>query len=230
MKNFSLLVVGLLSTAVFAEPHGHRRRNGTKHDVECMQLLHLERLLKTSSDTTLMSRITSNYPKRADMIKSQVQSAQADIATIQGNSSHPADWLQNCHVKGAHKELVHQCIERDTLPKMQNKWNDASKAAKIQKHHNWTDAQFTQEKGVLATKIKTLSDNKTLTTECPKLKDGKGGKGPDGKTDGKSGGAKAGGLPNKGSANAASGLNGAEAIRGGLFALAISLVMAVTIL
>jgi hypothetical protein len=40
----------------------------------------------------------------------------------------------------------------------------------------------------------------------------------------------AAGLPNKGNTNAASSLHGAEAIRGGLFALALSLVMAVAIL
>jgi hypothetical protein len=190
MKNLSLLAVGLFSTAVVAEPHRHTKHgkhNGTWGD-ECMQLLHFERVLKKSADTTLMARLTSNYPEVADMIKSQAQNAQAGITKIQGNSSHPADWLQNCHINGAHKQLKHQCMELQTLPETQTMWNDAGNAAKTKQRFNWTDTQFTQEKGVLATKLKTLTDNKTLTTECPKLKDHKGGKGPDGKTDGKTDG------------------------------------------
>ena len=86
-------------------------------------------------------------------------------------------------------QLRHQCMERDFLPKMLNKWNDKSKASNIQKKHNWNDSQFTEEKGVIETKIKGLNDNKTLGELCVKLpkphKGGKADKGPDGKDGGK---------------------------------------------
>lgn len=200
MKTFSLITVGLLSTAVAADPNGrHKHKNSTKHG-ECMQLLHSEHLLQVSSNSTLMARLQSNYPKKAAMIKSQTQNAQSRITAIQSNSSHPADWLANCHAQGAHMHLKHQCMAKEHLPKELAKWNDAKKAPKIQKHHNWTDAQFAQEKGVIDAKIKDLNANKTLGELCVKLpkgdkggkgdgKDGKDGKAPDGKKpDGKAAG------------------------------------------
>jgi len=242
MKSFSLLVVGLLSTAVAADPHNkHKKHNGTKHGGECRQLLHAEHLLKVSADTTLMARLQSNYPKKAEMIKSQTTMAQSRITAIQGNSSHPADWMQNCHAEGAHMQLKHQCKAKEFLPKMQANWNDKAKGAEIQKKHQWTEAQFAQEKGVLDGKIKDLNNNKTLGELCVKLpkgdkgkgdkggkgdkpdgKDGKDAKGPDGKPTGKP--------SQKGNSNAGNSINGVEAVRGGLFALALSLVMAVAIL
>lgn len=243
MKTFSLLVVGLLSTAVAAEPHGHKRKHNGIMPGECMRLLHFEHVLQTSSDSKLMTRLQSNYPKKAAMIKDQTQYAQSNITAIQGNSSHPADWLQNCHVKGAHMQLVHQCMEKEHLPKKLAAWNDKTTGPKVQKKHSWSDQQFSDEKSAIDAKIKDLGKNNTLTDLCKNLpkgdhkggkdgKDGKDGKGegkigkdgktPDGKTTGPPG--------QKGSTGAASSLQSAEAIRGGLFALALTLVMAVAIL
>jgi len=240
MKAISLLTVGLLSAAVAADPNGQRKHRKHRGD-ECMELLHSQHIVTTSNDTNLMARLEKNYPKKATMIKSKKEEAQLKIKKIEGNSSHPADWLANCHVQGADMQLKHQCMQKDFLPKIQTKWNDKIKGAEIQKHHKWTDGQFTQEKEVLATKIKDLGNNQTLTDRCVNLpkdhmgekgdgKDGKGGK--DGKADGKGDkGAKApDGKPGASQKGAASGLNGAEAVRGGAFALAFTLFMAVTIL
>jgi hypothetical protein len=184
MKSFSLLAVGLLSTAVAADPNGHhkhRKHNGS----ECMQLLASEHLLAEANNTALMQRYQSNYPDKAAMIKDKTQEANTLKKTIESNSSHPADWLSNCHIKGAHMQLIHQCMERDFLPKKLKKWNDPKKGPAIQKHFKWTEAQFTQEKGVIESKIKDLNNNQTLSEKCVTLpkdhKGGKGDKGPDGK-------------------------------------------------
>jgi hypothetical protein len=193
MKTFLLLTVGLLSTAVTADPNGHHRKHDKLIDVECMRLLGSERVLRMSSDDKLMARLQKNYPDRAAKINDQKKYAQPNITAIQGN--HPADWLTNCHAEGAQMRLKHQCMMKHRLRKMQKKWNDAKKGPEVQKDHGWTVEQFTEEKGVLDAKLKDLDTNKTLSELCVKLpKGGKGGKGDkgdgkdgkDGKADGKS--------------------------------------------
>jgi hypothetical protein len=198
MKTFSLLTVGLLSTAVAADPNGHHKPG--KHDHECMRLLKWEHLLQMSSNKVLMARLQKNHHKRADKINSLKNNAQSNITAIQG--SHPADWLANCHVKGAHMQLKKQCGEKVFLPKIQTKWNNQTKTAEIMKHHNWNDTQFAEEKKALDDKVNDLKNNKTLSELCVKLPKGnkgdKGdkGDGKDGKADGK--GDKGGKTPDKG--------------------------------
>jgi hypothetical protein len=194
MKTFSLLTVGLLSTAVAADPnahHKHRKHNGS----ECFQLLHSEHVVQTSANTTLMAQMQANHPKMAAKIKKDLPKAQSRVTAITGNSSHPADWLANCHAMGAHLHTKHQCKEKEFLPKMLAKWNDATTGPQEMKKLKWTDAQFTQEKGKLDAKIKALNANSTLTDLCVSMpkdkkgdKNGKDGKdGKDGKADGKDG-------------------------------------------
>lgn len=235
MKTFSLLTIGLLWTAVAAQNPIGRHRQRKHPDVECMRLLHLEHLIQMSNNATLMARLQRNYPKKADKIKSKASKAQARITEIQAK---PADWLANCHAEGAHQQLKHQCMEKEFLPEVKTEWNDASKAAKIKERHGWTDAQFTEEKRVFEAKFAAIEGNKTLDELCVKLPKDKGSKGEkgdgkDGKPDGKDAkGAKGpdGKAASTQKKSAASGLDGTEAVRGGAFALAVTLLMAITIL
>jgi len=239
MKTFSLLTIGLLSAAVAVENPIGRYRERMHLGRECMQLLHLERLIQMSKNTELMARLQRNHPKEANMIKSQTSDAQLRITEIQGNSNHSADWLANCHAEGAHEQVKHQCMEKEFLSKKKTRWNDASKAAKIKQRHDWTDAQFAEEKSALDARYAALDGNKTLGGFCVRLpKDHKGGKsekgdgkdGMDGKPDGKGAKGPDGKAASTQKKSAASGLDGTEAVRGGAFALAVTLLMAITIL
>jgi hypothetical protein len=184
MKSFSLLAVGLLSTAVATDPNGNHHKH-RKHNIsECTQLLASEHLLAKANNPTLMQRYQSNYPNMAAMIKSKTQDANSRKTAIEGK--HPVDWLSKCHIEGAHRELRRQCFERDVLlPKKLKKWNDPKKGPKIQKQFEWSKEQFAQEKDVIESKINDLKNNGTLSELCVTLpkdpKGGKGDKGPDGK-------------------------------------------------
>jgi hypothetical protein len=171
MWNFSLLVVGFLSAAAFAEPHGHRK-HGKDNGTDCGRLLFLQAAQKESANTTFMNLLQQVYPKKAERIQKAAANAAANIAQIQSNHSNDATFGQQC----AHQMLVHQCIEKGAL---------THRLSELNNQPNVT----VQRKTLLQDKLNYLESNKTLQTECSKLPQpsGKGGKGGNGGNGGKGG-------------------------------------------